>query len=45
MSERLDRFARAGIDRLIVSPIQLDREERMHTIERLAALTGAATPA
>jgi F420-dependent oxidoreductase-like protein len=43
--ERIERFQRAGVDRLIVSPIQLDEAERMHTMERLAALAGVGAPA
>jgi F420-dependent oxidoreductase-like protein len=42
---RLERFGQAGIDRLIATPIQLDPAERKNTIERLAALVGAPTPA
>jgi F420-dependent oxidoreductase-like protein len=45
VGERIERFAAAGIDRLICSPVQFDAEQRLHTIERLAALTGAAAPA
>jgi F420-dependent oxidoreductase-like protein len=45
VSERLERFASAGIDRIIVSPVQPDKGERMHTIERMSALVGAAAPA
>ena len=35
----------AGVDRLIVSPIQLDAAERLHTLERLAELAGVASAA
>jgi F420-dependent oxidoreductase-like protein len=45
VAERVERFAAAGVDRLIVSPVQMDPAERLHTIERLAAMTGAAQPA
>ena len=31
-------FADVGIDRLIAAPVQLDRGERIHTLERLAAI-------
>jgi F420-dependent oxidoreductase-like protein len=41
VARRLDSFGRIGVDRLICSPVQLDREQRLHTIERLAALVGA----
>jgi alkanesulfonate monooxygenase SsuD/methylene tetrahydromethanopterin reductase-like flavin-dependent oxidoreductase (luciferase family) len=45
VAERLDRYASAGVDRLIVSPINPEPEQRRHTVERLAALVGAASPA
>ena len=38
VAERIERFRRAGIDRLIVSPVHLERDQQRHTIERLAAL-------
>jgi len=38
VAERIERFRGAGIDRLIVSPVHVDRGEQLHTIERLAAL-------
>jgi hypothetical protein len=33
------------VDRLIVSPINPEPEQRRNTVERLAALVGAASPA
>src|SRR3954471_14900338 len=45
VSERIDRYVAAGVDRLIVSPIQLDAAERLHTLERLAELAGVAAAA
>jgi F420-dependent oxidoreductase-like protein len=45
VAERLDRFAKAGIDRLIVSPFHSGADQARHTIQRLAALAGAAAPA
>jgi F420-dependent oxidoreductase-like protein len=45
VAERLGRIDAAGVDRLIVSPAQFDAEEQKHTLERLAALTGAQAPA
>jgi F420-dependent oxidoreductase-like protein len=45
VAERVERYARAGVDRLIISPIHLDPAERMHSVERLAALAGVAAPA
>ena len=40
VAERLERFIAAGVDRLIVSPVHPERDERFHTVERLAALAG-----
>src|SRR6186997_1936735 len=45
VSERIERYLAAGVDRLIVSPIQLDAAERVHTLERLAELAGVAAAA
>ena len=45
VAERIRRFEEAGVDRLIVSPIHLDPGERMHTLERVAALAGVGAPA
>ncbi len=38
VAERIERFRRAGIDRLIVSPVHPEHDQKRHTIERLAAL-------
>jgi F420-dependent oxidoreductase-like protein len=40
VAERVERFRGAGIDRLIVSPVHMDRGEQLHTLERLAAVSG-----
>jgi F420-dependent oxidoreductase-like protein len=40
VAERVERFRGAGIDRLIASPVHVDRAEQLHTIERLAAMAG-----
>ncbi|HEV7769862.1 MAG TPA: LLM class F420-dependent oxidoreductase [Solirubrobacterales bacterium] len=40
VAERVERFRGAGIDRLIVSPVHVDRAEQLHTLERLAAVAG-----
>jgi F420-dependent oxidoreductase-like protein len=40
VAERIERFRAAGIDRLIVSPVHMDRGEQLHTLERLAAVAG-----
>jgi alkanesulfonate monooxygenase SsuD/methylene tetrahydromethanopterin reductase-like flavin-dependent oxidoreductase (luciferase family) len=45
VAERIERFTAAGVDRLIVSPVHLDKGERLHTLERLAALAGVSAPA
>jgi F420-dependent oxidoreductase-like protein len=42
VAERIERFRGAGIDRLIVSPVHVDRAEQLHTIDRLASLAGRA---
>jgi len=44
VAARVERYAAAGADRLIVSPIHLDAGERKHTLERLAALAGVGAP-
>src|SRR3954451_24880270 len=38
VAERVERFRSAGIDRLIVSPVHVDRAQQLHTLQRLAAL-------
>jgi F420-dependent oxidoreductase-like protein len=45
VARRLEHFARVGVDRLIVSPVNPTPEERLHTLERLAALLGIAAHA
>ena len=45
VAERVGRYADAGADRLIVSPIHLEAAQRKHTLERLAALAGVGAPA
>ncbi len=40
MAERVERFRGAGIDRLIVSPVHVERAEQLHTLERLATVAG-----
>jgi F420-dependent oxidoreductase-like protein len=40
VAERVERFRGAGIDRLIVSLVHVDRAEQLHTIRRLAAVAG-----
>jgi len=42
VAERIERFRGAGIDRLIVSPVHVDRAEQLHTLDRLATLAGRA---
>jgi hypothetical protein len=43
VAERVERFRGAGIDRLIVSPVHMDRAEQLHTLERLGAISGVQT--
>src|SRR5213078_1330105 len=40
VAERIGRLEAAGVDRLICSAVHAEHSERMHTVERLAALTG-----
>src|ERR1700754_1160427 len=44
VAERVERFRGAGIDRLIVSPVHVDRAEQLHTLERLASVAGVGAP-
>ena len=45
VAERVERFRGAGIDRLIVSPVHVERDQQLHTLERLAAMAGVRPPA
>lgn len=45
VAAKVEQFAQVGIDRLIVSPFHSGLDQAKHTVERLAALVGAATPA
>jgi F420-dependent oxidoreductase-like protein len=45
VAERVKRFADAGVDRMIVSPMHGTPEENLHTLERLADMVGAGSPA
>jgi F420-dependent oxidoreductase-like protein len=45
VSERVRRFADAGVRRLIVSPVHGAPDERLHTLQRLADMVGAGSPA
>src|SRR3954451_8168758 len=45
VAERIKRFEAAGVDRMIVSPIHLDKQQQLHTLERLAELVGVTTAA
>ncbi len=40
VGEGLERFAAAGVDRMIAIPVHADPSERLQTIERLAAIRG-----
>jgi alkanesulfonate monooxygenase SsuD/methylene tetrahydromethanopterin reductase-like flavin-dependent oxidoreductase (luciferase family) len=41
IAERVGRFHAAGVDRLIVSPVHVERDQQLHTLQRLAAIAGA----
>jgi F420-dependent oxidoreductase-like protein len=45
VAQRVERFRGAGIDRLIVSPVHVERDQQLHTLERLAAIAGVQAPA
>jgi F420-dependent oxidoreductase-like protein len=45
VAERVARFAAAGVDRLIVSPVHVELDQRLHTLERLADLAPPAPAA
>ncbi|UJA19547.1 LLM class F420-dependent oxidoreductase [Thermoleophilia bacterium SCSIO 60948] len=42
VTDRVNRFMDAGIDRLIVTPAHLDADQRRHTIDRLAEIAEIA---
>jgi F420-dependent oxidoreductase-like protein len=42
VAARVERFTKVGVDRLIASLVHVDQGERMHTLERLAAIVGTA---
>jgi F420-dependent oxidoreductase-like protein len=44
VAERIERFRAAGIDRLIVSPAHVEKDQRLRTLERLAAMAGVGAP-
>ena len=45
VAKRVKAFQEQGVDRLIISPVQADPAERMHTIERMSQLVGAGAAA
>jgi F420-dependent oxidoreductase-like protein len=45
VARRIDKLTAAGVDRLICAPVHMDAGQRLHTIERLSALAGVASPA
>ena len=45
VAERVERFREAGVDRLIVSPVHVERDQQLHTLERLAAIAGVQAAA
>jgi F420-dependent oxidoreductase-like protein len=40
IADRVGRFAAAGVDRLIVSPAHVEPDQKLHTLSRLAEITG-----
>jgi F420-dependent oxidoreductase-like protein len=42
---QIERYVAAGVDRLIVSPISAERDQRLHTLERMAELAGVGAAA
>jgi F420-dependent oxidoreductase-like protein len=45
VAERVERYGAAGVDRLIISPISPEPDQRLYTVKRLAELAGVAAPA
>ena len=45
VAERVKRFADAGVDRMIVSPMHPNIEENVRCLEKLAGMVGARAPA
>ena len=45
VAERIAKFEAAGVDRLICSAVHMDPAQRLHTVERLAAIVGVSAPA
>jgi F420-dependent oxidoreductase-like protein len=45
VAERVKRFADAGVDRMIVSPMHASQTENVQTLEKLADMVGAGSPA
>jgi F420-dependent oxidoreductase-like protein len=45
VADRVERFRSAGIDRLIVSPVHVEPEQQIHTLERLASMAGVGAAA
>src|SRR5512134_1043742 len=45
VAERVKGFAKAGVDRMIVSPMHNDTAQNLSTLERLSEMVGAGSPA
>jgi alkanesulfonate monooxygenase SsuD/methylene tetrahydromethanopterin reductase-like flavin-dependent oxidoreductase (luciferase family) len=45
VAERVAKFEKIGVDRLICSAVHMDPAQRLHTVERLAAIVGVSAPA
>jgi F420-dependent oxidoreductase-like protein len=44
VAARVERFRAAGIDRLIVSPVHVEVDQRLRTLDRLARMAGVSAP-
>jgi F420-dependent oxidoreductase-like protein len=45
VADRVQRFADAGVDRMIVSPMHGNHDENVRCLEKLAGMVGAGSPA
>jgi F420-dependent oxidoreductase-like protein len=45
VAAQLERYVAAGVDRLIVSPISPEPDQRLHTVDRLAQVAGVTAAA
>jgi alkanesulfonate monooxygenase SsuD/methylene tetrahydromethanopterin reductase-like flavin-dependent oxidoreductase (luciferase family) len=45
VADRIKRYEAAGVDRLIISPISPEPDQRLNTVRRLAELAGVPAAA